>query len=78
MNGPLLNDPLLNDPLAMKSSASTPPTGNRNKPTAPQDAQPVRASHSGSGAASVLPRLKEWERSRAKGRANRDTDRGGS
>ncbi|MBG9390120.1 hypothetical protein [Caenimonas aquaedulcis] len=60
----------------MKSSENTPPPGNRSKPAAPQDAQHVRASHSGNGTASVMPRLKEWERSRAKGRASRDSDRG--
>ncbi|MES3002464.1 MAG: hypothetical protein V4787_17380 [Pseudomonadota bacterium] len=46
------------------------------KPAAPKDAQAQqpRRGHSGDGAASVLPRLKEWERSRAKDRA--DSGRG--
>lgn len=63
----------------MKSNRSKPEPIGPGKPGAPKEAQAQqqqqpRRGHSGDGAASVLPRLKEWERSRAKDRA--DSGRG--
>ena len=61
----------------MKPNRSKPEPTAPGKPGSPKDAQAQpqpRRGHSGDGAASVLPRLKEWERSRAKDRA--DSGRG--